>query len=103
MKLVTSMIITGLAMSSPITVLAAKGGEKGPADQAYERANENANFKRNGDDWMKNMDKDDKDLKNLDKQDKKKAKDKAKDLSGDLEIDDKDLNKIKNKAKKYGK
>ena len=33
-----------LVSSSP--VLAAKGGEKGPAKQAYERANENASFKR---------------------------------------------------------
>jgi len=32
----------------PMQSFAAKGGEKGPSDQAYERASDNASFKREG-------------------------------------------------------
>jgi hypothetical protein len=33
---------------TPLSSSAAKGGEKGPADQAWERANDKARFKRDG-------------------------------------------------------
>jgi hypothetical protein len=72
LTLLTAIAITGLSMQS----LAAKGGEKGPSDRAYERASDNASFKRDRDD-------DD------DGKKKHKKKDKAKDRDDD-DDDDRD-------------
>ena len=65
-----------LSVASP--VYAAKGGEKGPSDKAYEHASDKASFK--GD----NPGKGNKYQKGLDKPDKDKDKDKEK------KVDDKD-------------
>ena len=43
--LLVTLFIACLSMQS----YAAKGGEKGPSDRAYERASDNASFKREGD------------------------------------------------------
>ena len=50
MRAIVIVSIGMFILVSVSPVLAAKGGEKGPATQAYEHANENASFKRD-DDW----------------------------------------------------
>lgn len=47
-KLITLLAAMALASLS-LQSLAAKGGEKGPSDRAYERASDNASFKRGRD------------------------------------------------------
>ena len=74
LTLLTAIAIAGLSMQS----LAAKGGEKGPGDRAYEQASDNASFKRD------RHDNDD---------DKKEHKKKDKDRDGDDDGDDKKKNK----------
>ena len=75
-------IVSALACASivvfPVLALAAKGGIKGPAIQAYEHANDNASFKsgvgkgnNKGNDKLKKIDKELE--KELDKSDKDKA------------------------------
>ena len=48
MKKSALLISTLLALALPLQAHAAKGGEKGPSDSAWENANENARFKREG-------------------------------------------------------
>jgi hypothetical protein len=114
MKLLISLIAMLGVLACPATVLAAKGGKKGPDDHAFDNANENASFKRGKKDWdnkldIDDRDIDDKDLKKLDKKlDKEnkhhgKNKDDLKDALDDADIDEKDLNKAAKKAKKYVK
>ena len=51
MKRILIAFITSVAvLLLPLQSIAGKGGEKGPSDRAYERANDNASFKRGGDD-----------------------------------------------------
>ena len=76
LTLLTAIAIAGLSMQS----LAAKGGEKGPGDRAYEQASDNASFKRDRYD-------DDDDKK------KHKKKDKDKDRNDDDDDDDKKKSK----------
>ena len=49
MKHLTIALIIGIFLCSGSVVFAAKGGQKGPSERAYERANENAAFKRDKD------------------------------------------------------
>ena len=49
MKPSIALISILLAIALPAQILAAKGGEKGPSDRAWERANDNASFKRGED------------------------------------------------------
>ena len=46
-RLVALLTILSIACL-PMQSYAAKGGEKGPSDRAYERASDNASFKREG-------------------------------------------------------
>ena len=51
MKRILIALVTSMAvLLLPLHALAGKGGEKGPGDRAYERANDNASFKRGGHD-----------------------------------------------------
>ena len=51
MKRILIALLTSMAvLLLPLHALAGKGGEKGPGDRAYERANDNASFKRGGHD-----------------------------------------------------
>ena len=52
MKILTTILISLSLICAPLTASADKGGNKGPSDQAYERANDSASFKR-GDDYEK--------------------------------------------------
>jgi hypothetical protein len=67
--LLTAMALASLSLQS----LAAKGDEKGPSDRAYERASDNASFKRDRD---------------YDADGRKKHKDKDKDKKKDRDDDD---------------
>ena len=49
MKILAAVITTTLILALPLQSFAAKGGEKGPSDRAWEHADENASFKREGD------------------------------------------------------
>ena len=82
LTLLTAIAMAGLSMQS----LAAKGGEKGPGDRAYEQASDNASFKRD-----RYNDDDDK------KKHKKKDKDKDRHDDDDDDDDDKEKDKKKNK------
>lgn len=66
----------------PLQSFAAKGGEKGPDDRAYERASDNASFKRDG----KHKDK----YERHDSDDGKKDKKKKHKDRDDRESDDRD-------------
>ncbi len=46
MRIIAMMFISLAVLLTPLPSSAAKGGEKGPADQAWERANDKARFKR---------------------------------------------------------
>jgi hypothetical protein len=46
MRIIAILFIGLSVLLTPLSSSAAKGGEKGPADQAWERANEKARFKR---------------------------------------------------------
>ena len=46
MKIIAIVFISLSVLLTPLPSSAAKGGEKGPADQAWEKANEKARFKR---------------------------------------------------------
>ena len=46
MRMIAIMFISLAVLLTPLPSSAAKGGEKGPADQAWERANDKARFKR---------------------------------------------------------
>ena len=63
----------------PMQSYAAKGGEKGPSDRAYERASDNASFKREGSKPGKAEHKRDYDYGHYDDDDKGKRKYKRKD------------------------
>jgi hypothetical protein len=52
MKILTTILISLPLICAPLTASADKGGNKGPSDQAYEHANDNASFKH-GDDYEK--------------------------------------------------
>ena len=52
MKILTTILISLSLVCVPLTAAADKGGSKGPSDRAYERANDNASFKR-GEDYDK--------------------------------------------------
>ena len=86
--LLVTLFIACLSMQS----YAAKGGEKGPSDRAYERASDNASFKReigkaehrrnrhdDSDDWRSRLEDDsdsDSDVKSMYKKDRKEKKNK---------------------------
>ena len=113
LTLLTAIAISSLSLQS----LAAKGGEKGPSDRAYERASDNASFKRDrydddGDkkkhkkkDKNKDRDDDDDDDRNRDRDrdrdhdddDDKRDKKKQRDRSGESDSD------VKSDRKKSGK
>ena len=73
-SLIGSAVIACCIISTPLH--AAKDGSKGPADEAYDRANENASFqsgnpgKGKGNQNYKNLDIKDKDKESKDKKDK---------------------------------
>lgn len=46
MKTFIAMLVIVCFAVAPMTSLAAKGGQKGPDDNAYKHANDNAKFKR---------------------------------------------------------
>jgi hypothetical protein len=46
MKIIAIVFISVSVLLTPLPSSAAKGGEKGPADQAWEKANDKARFKR---------------------------------------------------------
>ena len=48
MKTFIAMLVIVCFALAPMTSLAAQGGKKGPDDNAYKHANENAKFKRDG-------------------------------------------------------
>lgn len=48
MKTFIAMLVIVCFAAAPMTSLAAKGGKKGPDDNAYKHANDNAKFKRDG-------------------------------------------------------
>jgi hypothetical protein len=52
MKILTTILFSLSLICTPLTAAADKGGNKGPSDRAYERASDNASFKR-GDDYDK--------------------------------------------------
>ena len=45
-KILIALLASAAILLLPLQVHAAKGGEKGPSDRAYERASDNASFKR---------------------------------------------------------
>ena len=47
-KTLVALLTTLFIACQPMQSYAAKGGEKGPSDRAYERASDNASFKREG-------------------------------------------------------
>jgi hypothetical protein len=73
-SLIGSTLIACCIINTPLH--AAKDGSKGPADEAYDRANENASFqsgnpgKGKGNQNYKNLDIKDKDKESKDKKDK---------------------------------
>jgi len=97
MKTFIAMLVIVCFAVAPMTSLAAKGGKKGPDDNAYKHANDNAKFKRDAkagnagdetgeiieeieDAGDKDMDKDqDKDQGKKKQKKKKKKKQKGKD------------------------
>jgi FtsZ-interacting cell division protein ZipA len=90
LTLLTVIAIAGLSMQA----LAAKDGEKGPGDRAYERASDNASFKRDrydDDDGKKKHKKKNK-AKDRDDDD---DKDRDRDRDRDHDDDDKDRDKKK--------
>lgn len=109
LTLLSVIAIAGLSMQA----LAAKDGEKGPSDRAYERASDNASFKRDRDDdddgkkkhkkKYKAKDRDDDDDKDRDRDrdrdddDKDRDKKKQRDRSGEGDTD------VKSDRKKSGK
>lgn len=46
MKAIFFIILAIFVAIAPVTSYAAKGGKKGPSDKAYEKASDNASFKR---------------------------------------------------------
>ena len=50
MKILATLLIGLPLLTAPLQVFAAKGGEPGPSDRAWERASDNASFKRGYDD-----------------------------------------------------
>ena len=73
LALLTALTLTCLSPG----LLAAKGGEKGPGDRAYEHASDNASFKRDGkhkDEDHKKKDKKKKHKNHDDDRDKNKKK-----------------------------
>jgi len=88
MKLLIGLIAILGVLSSPVTALAAKGGVKEPDSHAYDNANDNASFKRKGKDWDNDLNIDDKDLNKLDKNLDKENKHSGKDKGKD-DLEDK--------------
>jgi FtsZ-interacting cell division protein ZipA len=86
LTLLTVIAIAGLSMQA----LAAKDGEKGPGDRAYERASDNASFKRDrydDDDGKKKHKKKNKAKDRDDDDDKDRDKKKQRDRSGESGTD----------------
>lgn len=78
-RLFTAVLVVLFALSCQ-NVYAQKGEKRGPSEKAYEKANENAKFKR-GDDWQKGNKKMNKEGKEAEKEAKaaeKKAEKEAK-------------------------
>ncbi len=77
MKKLIIFLVVGIFLLTGSPVFAAKGGGKGPSDRAYERANENARFKRD-ENWQPGADSEKKEGKKQkkDKKAKKNKKDK---------------------------
>lgn len=48
MRTFIAMLVIICFVAAPLSSFAAKGGKKGPDDNAYEHANDNAKFKRDG-------------------------------------------------------
>ena len=48
MKTFIAMLVIVCFAAAPMTLPAAQGGKKGPDDNAYKHANDNAKFKRDG-------------------------------------------------------
>jgi hypothetical protein len=90
MKSVISALVLLGVVAFPFQVLADRGDSKGPSENAYEHANENARFKR-GDDWQQ-----DKKLK-LDKAEDKETRHGGRDENQD---DDGDGDQFKHEKKK---
>ncbi len=100
MKTLFNLLPILALMMTPQSALAAKGGEKGPADAAYEHASDKASFKRD-DDWKEDKKKEKeerKENKNRDKDDKDDDDD-----SKDSDKADKDQRKADKKAGKKDK
>jgi Ni/Co efflux regulator RcnB len=49
MKTIVALLVAVCFVIMPVTTLAGKGGRKGPSAKAYEKADDNANFKRQED------------------------------------------------------
>lgn len=99
MKSVIGVLALLGILAFPSQLLAGKNDDKGPNENAYEHANENARFKR-GDDW-----KQDKELK-LDKTDKaedKETRHRGQDEDGDEDQDKHEKKKAKSADKATGK
>jgi len=96
-KLIYLLPITALLIT-PSSGLAARGGEKGPADAAYEHASDKASFKRD-ENWKRGKS-DDKEER---KADKNRDKDDNKDESKKDAKTDKDQRKASKKAGKKDK
>ena len=48
MKTVIVLLVAVCFVAAPLTTFAGKGGTKGPSAKAYEKADDNASFKRDG-------------------------------------------------------
>jgi hypothetical protein len=49
MKTIIALLVAVCFVMMPVTTLAGKGGSKGPSAKAYQKADDNASFKRQGD------------------------------------------------------
>jgi hypothetical protein len=74
MKSFIAMLVIVCFAVAPMTALAAQGGKKGPDAKAYEKADDNAKFKRDG----QGDETGDKDIDKDKDQDREKEKDKGK-------------------------
>lgn len=102
MKKLLSLLPVLALMMAPQSGLAAKGGEKGPADAAFEHASDKASFKRDKD-WKedKKKDKEDrKEEKSRDKDDRDDDKEESKEVKADKDQRKTEKKAIKNNKKK---
>ena len=103
MKRILIALITSMAvLLLPLHVLAGKGGEKGPGDRAYERANDNASFKRGGhdDDYDRHQHRDRHDDHDDDDRDHDRDRDRDRDHDDDERPDSDKKQKSKEKKGK---